>query len=132
VTAAIVMVGGLTGVAGTLLPWMTLFGGLHTYRGIIGVYGRLIAGGGALAIALGVLLSARDYRLIRLAAALLGAAIFVAATILLRNMLTIVGNHRADPMMISAQGWGLYVCMAGATLLCAAPIPSLGLFKRRL
>jgi len=59
-------------------------------------------------------------------------AIFVAATILLRNMLTIVGNHRADPMMISAQGWGLYVCMDGATLLCAAPIPSLGFFRRRV
>jgi hypothetical protein len=117
VTAAIVIVGGMTVVAGTLLPWMTLFGGLHTYRGIIGLYGRLIASGGVLAIALGLVLTAKENLLVRAAAAILGVAIFSFSTILIRNMMSIVGNHRGDPMMIAAPGRGLYVCLAGAALM---------------
>src|SRR5689334_2677408 len=122
VTAAIIMVGGVTVVAGTLLPWMTLFGGLHTYRGIIGLYGRLIAIGGALATVMGFVLSRRENELARFVAAILGLAIFSFSAILVRRMLTIVGNHRGDPMMIAGPGWGLYVCLLGAALMALSII----------
>ena len=117
----------MTVVVGTLLPWMTLFGGLHSYRGIIGLYGRLIATGGVLAIALGIFLGAKDNQLVSLAAAILGITIFGFSTILIRNMMSIVGNHRGDPMMIAAPGWGLYVCLIGAALMT---LSSLGLLRR--
>ena len=117
VTAAIVIVGGVTVVVGTLLPWMTLFGGLHAYRGIIGLYGRLIAGAGLVAITLGCVLAAREHPLLRVTAATLGLAIFSFSTILIRNMMSIVGSHRGDLMMIAAPGSGLYVCLAGAGLM---------------
>jgi hypothetical protein len=117
VTAAIVILGGMTVVVGTLLPWMTLFGGLHTYRGIIGLYGRLIAAAGVLAIALGFVLTAKENPLVRAAAAILGVAIFSFSTVLIRNMMSIVGKHRGDAMMIAAPGHGLYVCLVGAALM---------------
>jgi hypothetical protein len=126
VTAAIVIIGGMTVVVGTLLPWMTLFGGLHTYRGVIGLYGRLIATGGVLAIALGSYLGARDNQVVRAAAAILGVTIFCFSTILIRNMMSIVGNHRGDPMMIAAPGWGLYVCLIGAALMTLSGLGLLG------
>ena len=116
-TATIVILGGMTIVAGTLMPWLTLFAGLHTYRGIIGLYGRLIAGGGVVAVALGVLLSARDNRLLRLSAGLVGGAIFFFSALLLRNLIAVVANLRGDPMMVASPGDGLYVCLVGAALV---------------
>jgi len=119
-TAAIVILGGMTIVAGTLMPWMTLFGGLHTYRGIIGLYGRLIAAGGIAAVIIGILIAGRYNRTLRWSVGALGGAIFIFAAVLLRNLLMLVGNFRGDPMMIAAPGWGLYVCLAGSALLCGS------------
>lgn len=120
VTAAIVIVGGVTVVVGTLLPWMTLFGGLHALPGVIGLYGRLMAGAGMLAIVLGVCVRFRGSRRLTLAISGLGVVILFFATLLLRNMLAIVGSHRGDPMMVAGAGSGLYVCMVGGGVVCAA------------
>jgi len=120
VSAAIVIVGGVTIIVGTLLPWMTLFAGLHELPGVSGLYGRLIAGAGTLAIGLGVYLLSRDSRLVKFVSAGVGITILIFATILLRNVMAIAGNHRADPMMLARSGSGLYVCLAGAALLCVA------------
>lgn len=119
-TATIVILGGMTIVVGTLMPWMSLFAGLHTYRGIIGLYGRLIAGGGVVAVSLGVLLGARDNRLLRWSAGLVGGAIFFFSAVLLRNLFAVVGNLRGDPMMVASIGDGLYVCLVGAATVCGA------------
>ncbi|MFN2602581.1 MAG: hypothetical protein ABR582_07495 [Gemmatimonadaceae bacterium] len=118
----IVILGGMTIVAGTLMPWMTLFAGLHTYRGIIGLYGRLIAGGGVVTVALGVLLGARDNRLVRWSAGFLGAAILLFSLLLLRNLVAVVGNLRGDPMTVASAGHGLYVCAVGAALVCVSSV----------
>jgi hypothetical protein len=116
-TATIVILGGLTIVAGALMPWMTLLGGLHTYRGIIGLYGRLIALGGALAVALGFFFGTSGSRSIRYASTGLGCAIFVFSGLLLRNLMAVVHDPRGNPMMAAAPGPGLYVCLVGAALL---------------
>jgi hypothetical protein len=120
VTAVIVILGGMTIIAGTLMPWMTFFAGLHIYRGIIGLYGRLIAVGGVVVVALGVLLVARHNALLRWSAALLGGAIFLFSALLLRNLILLVGNFRGDPMMVASPGHGLFVCVVGATLVCGS------------
>jgi hypothetical protein len=123
-TSIIVILGGMTIIAGTLMPWMTLFAGLHTYRGIIGLYGRLIAGGGVVTVALGVLLGARDNRLLRWSAGLVGGAILLFSVLLLRTLIVVVGNLRGDPMMVASPGLGLYVCVVGAALVCGSSIPT--------
>ena len=123
-TAAIVIFGGMTVVVGTLMPWMTFFGGLHTYRGIIGLYGRLIAGGGAVAVALGLFLGARDNWLLRWSAGILGGAILLFSAVLLRNLVAVIGDLRGDPMMVAAPGRGLYVCLVGGALLCGSLVTS--------
>ena len=120
-TAAIVILGGLTIVAGSLMPWMTLLGGLHTYRGIIGLYGRLIAGGGVVAVALGIFLGAKPSRVAGYSAAVLGCGIIFFSALLLRNLMEVV-HDRQHPMLAAAPGWGLYVCLAGGVLLSASLI----------
>jgi hypothetical protein len=124
-TAAIVILGGLTIVAGSLMPWMTLLGGLHTYRGIIGLYGRLIAGGGVVAVALGIFLGAKASRVAGYSAAVLGCGIFFFSAFLLRNLMEVV-HDRQHPMLAAAPGWGLYVCLAGGVLLSASLIALIG------
>ena len=124
ITGAVVVTGGLIVVIGTLLPWMTLLGGLHTYRGIIGLYGRLIALGGGAAVALGLRLALRDDRLLRWAAGVLGGALFLFSAGLLRNLVATVSDLRGNPMMLAAPGWGLYVCIGGAALVCASLVIS--------
>jgi hypothetical protein len=110
----------VTIVVGTLMPWMTLLAGLQTFRGIIGLYGRLIAGGGVIAIALGLALYVKENSLLRWAAVAVGAAIFLFSGMLLRNLAGVVGHLRGDPMMVASPGNGLYVCLAGAALLCGS------------
>lgn len=115
----------MTVVVGTLMPWMTFLCGLHTYRGIIGIYGQLIAGGGAVAVTLGLFLSARDNRLLRWSAGVLGGAVFLFSAVLLRNLIAVVGALRGDPMMVASPGQGLYFCLVGAALLCGSLVTSL-------
>lgn len=130
-TAAIVIAGGMTIVAGTVMPWMTLFAGLHTYRGVIGLYGRLIALGGVVIVALGIALGAKENKVLRFAATTLGIAIFLFSAILLRNVMSIAGTGRRDPMMLVAPGLGLYVCLSGAALVFGSLVASSG-YSRRL
>jgi hypothetical protein len=120
VTAMIVILGGMTIVAGTLMPWMTLLAGLQTFRGILGLYGRLIAGGGAVATGFGLALAVKDRPALRWAAVALGAVIFFFSALLLRNLTGVVGHLRGDPMMVAAPGQGLYVCLIGAAILCGS------------
>ncbi len=112
-------------VFNTTIPWMTLFGGLHTYRGSIGLYGRLIAAGGIVSVGLGFFLLARDNALLRWSAGLMGGAIFVFSAMLLRNLIAVVGNLKGDPMMVASSGHGLYVCLGGAAVVCGSLVTTL-------
>ena len=50
--------GGVLVGVGAALPWLSLFAGLQSYSGLVGLYGRLLIVGAALAVAGG----ARQYR----------------------------------------------------------------------
>ncbi len=110
----------MTIIVGTLMPWMTLLAGLQSFRGIIGLYGRLIAAGGAVAVVLGFVLSVKQNPILGWAAAALGTAIFFFSGMLLHNLTSVVGHLRGDPMMLASPGKGLYVCMIGGALLCGS------------
>jgi hypothetical protein len=119
-----VILGGVTIVVGAFMPWMTLLAGLQSFRGIIGLYGKVIAAGGIIAIALGLAIGVRDNPLLRWGAVALGAALFAFSGMLLRNLGGIVGHLRGDPMMVASPGKGLYVCLIGAALLCGSALYS--------
>jgi hypothetical protein len=120
VTAMIIVLGGMTIIAGTLMPWMTLLAGLQSFRGIIGLYGKLIAAGGVVAVGLGLTVALKDSPILRLTAVAVGAAVVFSCIALLHNLTSVVGHLRGDPMMVASQGKGLYICLIGGALLCGS------------
>lgn len=111
--------GGALVICGAMLPWLTLFAGLQTYAGTIGLYGRLMLVAGVVAFALGIASLRIFPRWLPWAVSLLGAGVIVFAFWLIAGMNEIV--HRPDNVMFVARpGSGLYVILAGAAVMVAA------------
>ena len=122
--------GGLLLTVGALLPWMSLFAGLHQYAGVDGLYGRLILAGGVLVGLGGALMYTRSFRFTRplvggLGLVLVGFAVWIL--IGLRATTRQLGDH---PMLVARPGPGLFVALAGAVVAAAVLIPA-GRGRRR-
>jgi len=115
--AAAAIAGGVLIVAGSLLPWITLFAGLHTYRGIVGLNGQLLLAGGVLSILAGLVLLFRGGRsLVQLTGGLGLAMLAVTVWLLVQQYgmyHELVSEH---PMTVPGIGPGLYVATVGALL----------------
>jgi hypothetical protein len=114
--------GGLIVVAGTMLPWISLFAGLHPYPGIAGLYGRVMFAGGALAIAGGVAILVRPDPRLRLAIGGLGVGLTLFAGWVLWGLRSTTHGLERHPFLLARPGPGLFVVLAGA-LLVAALLP---------
>ena len=115
--------GGLIVAAGTMLPWISLFAGLHPYPGIAGLYGRMMFAGGALAVAGGVAILVRPDPRLRLAIGGLGVALSVFAAWVLWGLRATTHGLDRHPFLLARPGPGLFVVLVGA-LLVAALLPS--------
>lgn len=126
---ATLALGGALVICGALLPWLTLFAGLQSYAGTIGLYGRLMLAAGLTAFTLGIVSLRIVLRWLPWAASILGAAVIVFAFWLLAGTNQIV--HRPDNIMFVARpGSGLFVILTGALLIVAAS--ALGHIDNRL
>jgi hypothetical protein len=114
-----VLAGGALMVTGPLLPWLSVFDGLETIRGVEGPNGRALAILGALALVAGGILAARGGRRLGLLTAVGGAAAAAFAGYLVAQLL--VTMHGLDGMMLAKLGPGLFLSAAG-TLLVAGSI----------
>jgi hypothetical protein len=114
--------GGLIVAAGTMLPWISLFAGLHPYPGIAGLYGRVMFAGGALAIAGGVAILVRPDPRLRLAIGGLGVGLTLFAGWVLWGLRSTTHGLERHPFLLARPGPGLFVVVAGA-LLVAALVP---------
>jgi uncharacterized membrane protein len=119
--ASLALGGGLLLVAGALLPWLTLYGGLHRFAGISGLYGWILLGLGVVAVSLAL----RDRRAARPAssAVLLGVALVsgVLAATRLSHTHALVSSGDAL-MLVPAIGPGLLVALLGSTLLAVSGV----------
>ena len=116
---AVALVGCALVIAGTCLPWMTLFAGLKKMNGFAGLNGWLIAGA-AVATAMAVLLGTRASKAANAAAIILSSSTLLFSLWLLRGLTAIVGDGRANPMMLTRSGPGLYVITIGALMTLTA------------
>lgn len=119
--AAGVVLGGTLVATGALLPWLTLFAGLQRYPGLVGLYGRLVLAGGALAVALGLAMSLHRARWLWLGSGALGLVLTIFTAWLLGGLLETTHGLGADAMLVARPGPGLFVALAGAMLVAASP-----------
>jgi len=113
-----VLGGGALMVTGTLLPWLSVFEGLQTIRGIQGPNGRALAILGAVAMIAGGLLAVRGGRRLGLGIAIGGAAAAAFAGYLVAQLL--VTMHGLDGTMLAKLGPGLFLSAAGSVLVAGS------------
>jgi hypothetical protein len=113
-----VLGGGVLMVTGAFLPWLSVFEGLQTIRGIEGPNGRALTILGALALVAGGILAVRGDRRLGLGIAIGGAAAAAFAGYLVAQLL--VTMHGLDGMMLAKLGPGLFLSAAGAVLVAGS------------
>ena len=119
----IAMIGGGALVVGALLPWMSLFAGLHRYRGVSGLYGRLLLIGGVFAFCAGIAMLVRPRHRLRPAVGVLGVALTAFAWWVLVGLRDTTRALEHHPMMLARPGPGLFVAFAGAVLVTSLIVP---------
>ena len=111
--------GGACTIAGTVLPWLSLFAGLQSYPGVAGLNGQLLFGAGALSIIAGIGFLLRGGRKLRWGVGLLGFAILAFSSWLLLALLKTLDQLSHDPVMLARLGPGPVITVAGALLVFA-------------
>jgi len=124
------LAGGLLVMTGALLPWLSLFAGLQRYSGMVGWYGRAIFTSGAFVVGSVLALRRRPPSWLPGMIAAVGLVLVAFSVWLLLGLHQII--HRASPMLVPRPGSGLFVVLAGAGLLSAAPAVSTRWIRRAL
>ena len=115
--------GGAMVALGTVLPWFTLFAGLQPYRGILGLYGKVLLGGGLIAALAGAVLLVSGGLVLRRAVGVLGLGMAGFALWLMVGLFDTYRTLQANPMLVAQLGPGLFVAALGAALVAAGALP---------
>jgi hypothetical protein len=122
--AAFAVAGGVIITVGAVLPWMSLFAGLHSYAGIAGLYGRLAFAGGVLAVIGGLVMLTRPHPRLRLAIGGLGVALMLFAGWVLLGLRATTEHLDQHPFLLPRAGPGIFVVIAGALVMVPLLLPS--------
>ncbi len=116
-------IGGTLIIVGTVLPWFSLYAGLHPLRGIMGLNGRLLLAGGAVAAIIGTVLLFRDLRPLRLLLGGLGIGLALFAGWILLGVPATYRTLQENPMLVAQIGPGLFVALLGTLVVGGALLP---------
>ena len=111
--------GGAIIILGTALPWFSLFARLQPYRGLDVLNGRLLAGGGAVSVLVGLWFLRSSGRRLRWGIGLFGFAMLAFSGWSLFQLLILYRELSSDPMMVAKLGSGLMIVMVGALIIFA-------------
>jgi hypothetical protein len=100
-----------------MLPWLTVFQGLHSYSGTVGLNGRILAAGGGAAVVLALAYALRSRAGLHYAIGILGFALTLFSGYLLAELLVTYDSLRG--MFLPALGPGVFVATAGALMILA-------------
>ena len=114
---ALALVGGALIIAGTLLPWFSLFAGLQPYSGVVGLNGRLLLAGGVVSSIAGGYFFFRSSPKLHWAIGLFGFLLLACSGALLLQLLLTYRTLAANPLIVAALGPGLFVVLVGAALV---------------
>lgn len=126
--AAVVLGGGLV-ATGALLPWITLFAGLQHYSGLIGLYGWLVLAGGVASVGIGAAMFVRRARWLHLGGLTLGLTLMTFTAWLVTRLFETMRGIGADAMLVGRPGPGLFVAIAGSTVVAAATYRGLAIIN---
>lgn len=115
-----VMGGGLM-MIGAILPWFSLFAGLHPYPGTTGSNGWILLGAGLLTATGGVALFTRAGTRISWTVGAIGSASLLFSVWLSVGLAQTYDDLLANPMMVPQLGPGLFVAALGALLAALTP-----------
>jgi len=122
--SAFAVAGGVIIAVGAVLPWMSLFAGLQSYRGIAGLYGRLAFAGGVIAVIGGVVMLTRPHPRLRFAIGGLGVVLTLFALWVLMGLRATTQHLDRHPFLIPRPEPGLFVVIAGALVMVPLLMPS--------
>lgn len=114
--------GGALVCIGTALPWLSLFAGLQSYSGLVGVYGRVLFAGGMLAVFGGAALLVRGDRWLFMIVGALGFALTLFVSWLLLGLHATTRELSMHATLVARPGPGLFVGLGGALLVAATAL----------
>jgi hypothetical protein len=117
---AVAMTGGAGLVAGALLPWLSVYGGLQVLRGTAGPNGRILLALGVAAVIAGAWFLARGGAAPRWALAILGLAASALAVWVGVQLIASYREISHQALMFAKLGPGVFVAGAGALLVVAS------------
>ena len=116
---ALGLIGGAAAVAGSTLPWLSLYAGLHPITGLDGLNGRVLAGLGGFALAAALAHAIRGGQGTRWLLGMSGFALAAFAGWLGVQLLGTVSELSADPLLVARLEPGLAVSIVGGSLVFA-------------
>jgi hypothetical protein len=115
--AGVALVGGILVIGGALLPWLSVYAGLDTLRGIDGINGRILVGVGSAAVVLALTYAWRPSAHLRSAVGLVGFGASGFAAWVVAQVLGSYQQLGGDPFVVPSLGAGAFVSLGGGLCL---------------
>lgn len=121
------IVGGGLMIGGAVLPWLTVYAGLDTFRGTDGLNGRILGAAGVASIAISLVYALRPAPRVRSLIGLLGFAASGFAAWVIAQLVGTYQQLGGDPFALPGLGLGAFVALAGGLcVLSTLLIPQTG------
>ena len=117
--SGLALAGGLLLITGALLPWLSVYGGLDTLRGVDGINGRVLILMGSVSVLLAAAHVWRPQRWMRLALAATGLAASGFAAWVVAQLLGTFQQLGGDAFVVPSLGIGAFVSLAGGVCVLA-------------
>lgn len=130
----IAAVGGALMIGGALLPWLSVYAGLDTFRGVDGTNGRVLLGGGVLALMLGIGYGLGLAHWLRWVIAAVGFAASGFAAWVVAQLLGTYQQLQSDGFVVPSLGAGAFLALTGGVIVLATlliPHPADGAVPRK-
>jgi len=132
--AGIAAVGGALMIGGALLPWLSVYAGLDTFRGVDGTNGRVLLGGGVLALVLGIGYGLGLAHWLRWVIPAVGFAASGFAAWVVAQLLGTYQQLQSDGFVVPSLGAGAFLALTGGVIVLATlliPHPADGAVPRK-